>query len=201
MKRLAQGGNVTIAAMSLTAFQELANALDAERSDVHPSEAHGCLSGALCASASYTLREWLDEVLPDAADRDPADPALAGFSSVYATTVELLAEGEMSFEPLLPDDEQPLGPRAEALGLWCHGFLFGFGSTGLARNESMPPDVEEVLADFSQLARAAEDFEADAEEQEGAYAELVEFVRASGQLVYEELAVRRQQLLGGGQTH
>lgn len=187
--------------MSLTAFQELAQALDAERSDVHPSEAHGCLSGALCASATYTFREWLDEMLPDAADRDPAEPALAGFSVIYAATVALLADGEMGFEPLLPDDEQPLGRRAEALGLWCQGFLFGFGSTGLARSEAMPPAVAEVLVDFTQLAHAAEDLEADAEEQERAYAELVEFVRASGQLVYEELAARRQQLLGGRQPH
>jgi uncharacterized protein YgfB (UPF0149 family) len=187
--------------MSSTVFQELANALDTERSDVHPSEAHGCLSGALCASATYTFREWLDEMLPDAADRDPAEPALAGFSVVYAATVALLADGEMGFEPLLPDDEQPLGQRAEALGLWCQGFLFGFGSTGLARNESLPPTVAEVLADFTRLVHAADDSEADAEEQERAYVELVEFLRASGQLVYEELAARRQQQLAGGQTH
>jgi uncharacterized protein YgfB (UPF0149 family) len=187
--------------MSSTAFQELAAALDNERSDVHPSEAHGCLSGALCASAAYTLREWLDELLPDAGDRDAAEPALAGFALVYAATMALLSEGEMGFEPLLPDDEQPLGQRAEALGLWCQGFLFGFGSTGLARNEALAPAVAEVLADFSQLAHAAEDLEADAEEQERAYVELVEFVRASSQLVFEELAPRRRQLLGGGQTH
>lgn len=188
-------------AMSLTAFQELAHALDAERSDVHPSEAHGCLSGALCASSSYTFREWLDELLSDAATREPTDPALAGFSLAYASTVAELAEGEMGFQPLLPDDESPLEQRAEALGLWCQGFLFGFGSTGHARSESLPADVAEVLADFGDLARAAEDLEADAEEQERAYVELVEFVRASAQLVYEDLAIRREHLLGGRQPH
>jgi uncharacterized protein YgfB (UPF0149 family) len=49
-------------------------------------------------------------------------------------------------------------------------------------------NVREILADFKEIARAVGDDAAAGEDDEAAWAELVEFVRVSVQLVFDELA-------------
>ena len=48
--------------------------------------------------------------------------------NVYNSMVRTLVGNDADFEPLLPDDESPLSERADALSLWCQGFLYGLGS-------------------------------------------------------------------------
>ena len=49
----------------------------------------------------------------------------------------------------------------------------------------------ELVRDFTEITRAEVDEGQDAEANEGAYAELVEFVRVGVQLLFEELAAAR----------
>jgi uncharacterized protein len=167
-------------------FDEVAQALAAAGSAVHASEAHGCLCGAACVRRDYGLAEWMDEIFPDGAGRD--DDLLP---TLRARTAAALAGGQMEFEPLLPDDEQPLAARVEALGAWCHGFLYGFGAAGTAGGAQMPDDVAEVLSDLAKFSQAGAVGSESPEVEEDAYVELVEFVRAAVQLVYDELAALR----------
>jgi uncharacterized protein YgfB (UPF0149 family) len=177
-------------------FDAVAQALAAAGSTVSAAEAHGCLCGAVCLRRDYVLAEWLDEILPDAVAS--GDDVLA---ALRTRSVAALGGGEMEFEPLLPDDEQPLPVRVEALGAWCQGFLYGFGSAGTAGNARLPEDVEEVLADLAQISHAgAVDSESEEAEEE-AYAELVEFVRAGVQLVYDELEPLRASQPAAGTSH
>jgi uncharacterized protein len=96
---------------------------------------------------------------------------------------------------LLPADDESLAMRADGLAEWCAGFMHGLGeAAGAASPAALHGEItREVMADFSEIARAglgAGDAETEAE-SEAAYAELVEFVRVSVQLVFEELhAVR-----------
>jgi hypothetical protein len=165
-------------------FDEVAQALAAAGSAVHASEAHGCLCGAACVRRDYGLAEWKDEIFPDGADD-------GRFATLQARTVAALAGGQMEFEPLLPDDEQPLTVRVEALSAWCHGFLYGFGAAGTAGGARLPDDVAEVLADLAKFSQAGAVGSESPEVEEDAYIELVEFVRAAAQLVYDELAAQR----------
>lgn len=166
-------------------FEEVARALAAGASTVHAAEAHGCLCGALCARRDYPLAEWLDEILPDATASATDDPS---FAALHGESIGVLERADMEFEPLLPDDDADLAARAEALAAWCQGFLYGFGAAGTAPQGKLPADVTEVLADLAQLANAgAADGDA-TDDEEAALVELVEFVRAAVQLVYDELA-------------
>jgi len=179
--------DVTIIVMSEPAdFDDVARALAAAGSALHAAEAHGCLCGAACVRRDYGLAEWLDEVFPDGAARD--DSVL---ETLRARTTAALAGAQMEFEPLLPDDEHELAVRVEALGAWCQGFLYGFGAAGTAGRAQLPDDVAEVLSDLTQFSRAGAIGSESAEIEEDAYIELVEFVRAAVQLVYEELATLR----------
>jgi hypothetical protein len=167
-------------------FDDVARALAAAGSTVHAAEAHGCLCGTACVQRDYGLAEWLDEIVPDGPECD------AGvLETLRARTTAALAGAQMEFEPLLPDDVEALAVRVEALGAWCQGFLYGFGAAGTAGGAQLPADVAEVLGDLAQFSRAGAVGSESAEIEEDAYIELVEFVRAAVQLVYDELAALR----------
>ena len=177
-------------------FDDVARALAAAGSTVHAAEAHGCLCGAACVRRDYGLAEWLDEILPDGTARD--DDVL---EALRADTTSALAGGQMEFEPLLPDDERELTARVEALGAWCNGFLYGFGSAGTVGAARLPDDVAEVLGDLAQFSQAGAVGTESPDAEEDAYIELVEFVRAAVQLVYDELAALRASQPSPGTGH
>jgi uncharacterized protein YgfB (UPF0149 family) len=179
--------------MFTVAFRELDRLLADADSEVDAAEAHGCLVGALCAAPAYRVGDWIDEIF-QASDAARLDHASRGaLEALHAETVQALGGGEMSFEPLLPDDDAPLAARVNALAFWCAGFLYGLGVGQLPSLEEVPGEVGEVLRDFADVSRAALDESEPEEASEEAYAELVEFVRAGVQLAYEDLAPFRER--------
>lgn len=171
------------------AYDDVARALSSGVSAVHPAEAHGCLCGALCVRREYSLAEWFDEILPDAGMEPIGDGPL---ECLFEEAAGVLSRAEMEFEPLLPDDETGLAARVEALGAWCQGFLYGFGAAGTAAHAKLPATVSEALGDLAQVSQVGAPGAEAVEVEESAYAELVEFLRAAVQLVYDELAGLRQ---------
>lgn len=166
-------------------FPEVAHVLQSLQSSVAAAESHGCLCGALCTMQEYPLESWLDELVPDAGD-DPADDR-APLRLLFADTLRDLRGDEMEFQLLLPDDDAPLVERAMALSQWCQGFLYGFGIGGEVPREQLSGEVEEVLRDLTHISQASVETGGDAEEEELAYAEIVEYVRAGVQLIHDEL--------------
>jgi uncharacterized protein YgfB (UPF0149 family) len=92
----------------------------------------------------------------------------------------------MEFDPLLPDDDAPLEDRVEALGAWCQGFLYGYGSATEGRRTPPTGDVAEVLTDLAEISRGGATGLDTEEVEEGAYTELVEFLRVGVQTIYDE---------------
>jgi len=171
-------------------FTEIQELLKQERSLAGAAEAHGTLAGCLCATEAYGFEDWLKEILPEGRAGDAATHTLG---ELYANTARALEEPDMEFELLLPTDEEPLDLRTAALAEWCQGFLYGIGAGTIPDAGQLPGDVGEIVRDFIEISRAGVDEEQDEESNENAYAELVEFVRAGVQLLYEELAPARQQ--------
>ncbi|HWO99164.1 MAG TPA: UPF0149 family protein [Methylococcus sp.] len=146
------------------------------------AEAHGMLAGLLCVDSRLDCEQWLAMVFgDDAAELTVAERS--SFAALCDVTRDQLDAFDFSFQLFLPDDESPLVDRARALGEWCQGFLYGVGFR-LGSGE-WPGECSEVLDDFVQLSRLdAEHVEEEADE--GAYAELTEFVRAGVQLIRSE---------------
>jgi uncharacterized protein len=165
-------------------FTEVQRALARAHSVADAAEAHGTLAGALCALQPYTLDNWLSEILPEGR----AAPAEAArLRALYdATSLALRAE-QMGFEPLLPGDDEPLQDRTAALGEWCQGFLYGLGTGKLRDIGSLSGDTAEILRDLTEITHVDVDPADGAENNESAYAELVEFVRVGVQLLFEQL--------------
>jgi uncharacterized protein len=178
--------------MMQVTFREIASVLESAGSQVVAAEGHGCLCGALCTSPDYTLERWVEELI--AIDGDDPEAELAPNAPLrllFADTHRALRGDEMAFEPLLPDDDEPLEQRATALSQWCQGFLYGFGTGKPMRDEDLEGQVEEILRDLSHIAAAAVDVGAAGEDEEEAYAEVVEYLRVGVQLIHDELATAR----------
>jgi len=172
-------------------FPEIARVLQSAGSSVPAAEGHGCLCGALCMSADYSLERWLEEIVPSEEDT-VADEIVQPLRLLFADTVSALRGDAMEFEPFLPDDEVPLEQRTAALSQWCQGFLYGFGSVRAVQAEELPSSIDEILRDLANISRAEVDVGEAGEEQEQAYSDVVEYLRAGVQLVHDELIGLRQ---------
>jgi uncharacterized protein len=187
-----------VAQMQTVAYAEIQQVLDQAHSLTDAAEAHGTLAGCLCASVAYRFEDWLLEILPEGAT---APAATATLQRLYADTSSALVEPQMDFAPLLPADAAPLDARTEALGAWARGFLYGLGTSPIADARALPGEIGEVVRDMTEITRVAVDDAESAESNEGAYAELVEFLRAGVQLLFEELGPLRQVPKSQGQLH
>lgn len=151
------------------------------------AEAHGCLCGLACFFGSRAAPLWLAQ-LPDAEHATGAATAL--LDELAGVTCQALVQGDMSLSLLLPADEQSLSERTTALAGWCAGFMHGLGEA--AGQHAMPQalgsaTMREIMGDLGEIARAACTAGESDMAAELAYNELVEFVRVSVQLVFEEL--------------
>ena len=173
--------------MPATSFDDLDETLRRAGAACDAAETHGTVCGVLCAGVDDDAA-WVAHVLDEASGPEPAQQACRrALTALRDETHALLRGGTLEFEPLLPDDESGLADRTAALGEWCQGFLFGLGLAG-ARIDTgdLSDETGEVLRDVGQIANAG--FEGEGgEEDETAYADIVEYVKVGVQLLYEEL--------------
>lgn len=136
------------------------------------------------------------------ADAPDAGPVVLGdlksaLDALADATAEALDDVAMGFQPLLPSDDESLADRVDGLAQWCQGFnhgLFVAARIADAQLELDSGDTAEIVRDFAELAQAGMDDEPADAGGEAAYAELVEYVRVSVQLVYEELTAARSRV-------
>jgi hypothetical protein len=171
-------------------------------SAVGAAEAHGCLSGALCARERYAAPEWIGELVEPERFVAVDGEARRVLRSLHLETLAALRSQDFAFAPLVPDDDVTLADRVQALADWCGGFLYGLGAGGVGRELETAGDLGEVLHDLGEIARARLDPEDASEAGEDEFAELFEFVRAGVQLAFDELQVLRSaQPRGSAATH
>lgn len=183
-----------ISFMSAPDFREIERQLAGTRALTDLPEAHGTLAGALCSSSGVTLQDWLREVFPEGLAGSAETPML----TVYEWTRHVLESGQLEFQLLLPDDDEPVAIRAAALGQWCQGFLYGLGSNPIPDIDQLPEQVGEIVRDLTAMTRIDVDESESTEDNEQAYSELVEFVRIGVQLLHDELAGVRESATAGG---
>lgn len=157
-------------------MSELEQAAIAASSIISPAELHGLVCGMSSAQPqAFVLSDFI---------------ALAGVDSLADESsvqhfVELALQDftaqEMTFVPLVADDEEPLALRLKGLAEWCAGYLSGFGAAVTEHREGLPPDVQEILRDFASISGLDEAVEGD-EQDESSFAEIFEYVRVASVL-------------------
>ncbi len=149
------------------------------------SELHGLLTGIVVVSEPPTGEEW-QAILARIGFEPLAPEALRLLTEEAEDTAAALADDNLDYAPLLPDDDHPLQERVEALASWSSGVLLGFGLTG----GKIRKDEAEILRGLSDVAGLLYNDEDDDEDGEESYTDLVEFAR----LIPVSLGVGRERL-------
>ncbi len=174
-------------------YGELVELLNRSGSPLPLAELHGGLCGVICASGRDAATSWLAELLDDCGgDMDTLSLLASRLEDLGDETWQSLSGLSMEFFPLLPDDDARIDQRAEALALWCHGFLAGLviGGIDLAGGTTaLSAELSELVSDFAQISQAGADSDEMGDEELGdnSLMELIEFVRVGTQYVFEEL--------------
>lgn len=158
------------------------------------AQAHGLMAGRLAVLGIGAAPGCLAQIMEaseagDALGKELQDLLAAAFESTHRQ----LAERQSGFAPLLPDDSSSLAARTEALAHWSEGYLHGLVSSEHSealRKRLAEEPIAGIIRDLLAITRAAVDADG-GEEDEAAYAEVVEYLRVAAQLVYEELAELR----------
>ena len=176
----------------LPPLADVALAVQCSGLGIAPSELHGALCGWLCGGGENTPA-WLARVLAD--DDLPAPEAGGALDALCQASAGQLEDRGFGFELLLPELDDSLATRAEALFDWCRGFLGGFGLAAGAR-PPLSDEAGEALQDLARLAQAAPEA-GDDEDDAHALAEIEEFVRVAVLLLHGDcvLAARHRQSL------
>jgi yecA family protein len=176
-------------------FDALDHSLAQAGAHAGAAECHGALAGWLASGQGADPEPWLDPMLEEL-DRADAkvERCRKDLLVLHRQVADQLASAELGFTPLLPADETPLATRVGALAEWCEGFLFGLGLAGAAATRG-GEEVREVIGDFSQIARAGMETGEGDEDDEVAYAELVEYLKVGAQTVHDGLQPVRPRRL------
>lgn len=167
---------------SLPTFKELEESLNKTALKLHPSQVHGLVCGVLCGNPS-TSSAW-EELVTGGKDSPKAHDLL---QALHDATAKQLAEFLFELQLLLPSDTDMLPQRAEALTLWCQGFLTGLKLAQIQIVGRSPSEMTEAINDIIEIAKMNYEEVVASEEDEAAYVELVEYVRMAVILIYQDI--------------
>ena len=161
------------------------------------TESHGALCGMLCAQGATEASQWMLHVLGEHEETSKLlQQTGKKLLKIHEISVEQMNASDAEFELMLPDDDESLEMRVEALGTWCQGFVYGLATGGIKEDTVLPEDSKELIRDILEISRAGyvADNEAElateeenTEEDEVAFMEVSEYVRMGILLIYEEL--------------
>jgi yecA family protein len=159
------------------------------------AQAHGLVASRLAVAGLPSAAATLNQVLEGTSEADALrKECVSMLQALWEGTHKSLTERLSAFTPLLPDDEDSAPRRVAALAEWCEGYLHGLVSMqhGDALKKRLAEDpLADIIKDMLQITRASVEEDDDEEESNAAYLELVEYIRVSAQLFYEELADMR----------
>lgn len=164
-------------------FDEIVEALEKTESPLQAPEVHGLICGLLCASSGANKTRWEKLVMGPKKNKKSLEQLLR----LYEATRTELNEFSFEFTLLLPDDETNINQRAEALALFCTGFLIGLKQPGSTIEERMSDDVTDALNDLTEISQVKYDDLSGTDEDENAFFELAEYVRLVVLMIYHEL--------------
>ncbi|GAB3018573.1 UPF0149 family protein [Bowmanella dokdonensis] len=180
-------------------FDELSSLLEQEGISSDAAEIQGIMAGMLGGGMATENREWL-EALADFTNQGEPLPARVReeLLKLYDETCQQLMGADFALSLCLPDDACPINDRGQALVKWVQGFMLGFGlhQADLTRCSE---DVKEALEDFAEISRMDEEMTED-EASEQALFEVIEYVRVSAMLCFNELGRSKTQALKQSKT-
>lgn len=168
---------------NILSYTDLSKSLQKIQPDTHVAQVHGIVCGFLCGTEENENDLW-QMIFPQAKKSNKGEDLL---KQIYEAAYHQLSEFSFEFYLLLPDDETDINLRAEALGLWCQGFLMGLKLANVPLQNHPKDEVNEVLEDIVEISKINFGDIPTNEEDETAYFELVEYVKLSVLMIFHEL--------------
>ena len=164
---------------------KLIAALKAADIPMHPSEIHGAVVGLICGGIGSKTELWIPALLDLINDGQPLSQGLLPIiEDLHKDALDRLADFEFGFSLLLPEEEDSLTTRVEALSLWVQSFLTSIAIAQPKLNKSSA-DVKEVIKDLSEISQIELDISED-DESEDAYIALVDYVQDAVSVCFAE---------------
>lgn len=163
-------------------YHELQRSIETTTLKLHPSQVHGLICGILCGQTD-SQPAWQSLITGE--ESTPKTHEL--LQAMYDSSAKQLKDFLFELQLLLPDDKELLPIRAEALTLWCQGFLTGLKLVNIPIVDREPGEMTEAITDIIEIAKMNYEEVIASEEDENAYVELVEYVRMAVILIYQDL--------------
>jgi len=151
------------------------------------AECHGVACGLLCRRSDASLDAFTGLLGMLELVNDPGTGLRISLEELLNSTRLQLADEEMGLYLWLPGDDETLEDRTMALAQWCSGYLAGLGSSGDDSLAAMSDDANDALKDMQQISAADVTDTDESEEDENAFAEIVEYVRVVVLMIREDL--------------
>ncbi|ALS99513.1 UPF0149 family protein [Lacimicrobium alkaliphilum] len=166
-------------------FEQLGSTLQQAAISSDGAEIQGIITGMLAGGMPVQSEDWLS-ALADFVNQGEKlpDDVRQQIMNLYQQTKDQLMASDFTLTLCLPDDAAPINDRGMALVKWVQGFLLGFG---LHQNDltGCSEDVKEALEDFAEISRMDEKM-SEGEDSEQALFEVMEYVRVSAMLCFNE---------------
>jgi yecA family protein len=169
-----------------TDYEAFSAMLSQENIIVDAAEVQGILCGMLGGGMTADDQSWI-EALSDVVNQGDAfsGKVKTQIVGMFNEICQQYVDPDFTLSLCLPDDASPINERGAALLHWVQGFLLGFG-LHQADLTGCSADVKEALEDFTEIARMDEEM-SDDEESEQALFEVMEYVRITAMLCFNEL--------------
>ncbi|MBE8166876.1 MAG: UPF0149 family protein [Shewanella sp.] len=168
-------------------IEKLMAILMAQGIGLHPSELHGTLVGIISGGVEQTADVWQPLLIELCHDDVPFPSSVQSvLNDLYQDTLNCLDDFEFGFTLLLPEEEETLTARVDALFLWVNNFLSALAIAQPKLNKSSEK-IQEYIKLLSNIFSDGADV-SDDDDSESAYFELVDFVREAAMNCYSEFA-------------
>ncbi len=158
------------------------------------SETHGIVTGLVCGGAARdSVRDALylvagSQRLPD----NTAEAVSQILVELYDATVRSFNNDRFDYELVLPDDENSIVERIDAVAAWCQGFVLGLLQNEDISIEKLDEDSAEIVRDIMAIAEVESlnemvNDDGHAQSDEHSLTEIEQYLRVGAQLVFEEL--------------
>jgi uncharacterized protein YgfB (UPF0149 family) len=179
-------------------YQNVVDVLDCQHRSAFPAEFHGYMCGIICGG-NYTENEagfrMVIDMLQDEGLLSTGSKEIA--AKLMLGTFHQLHDMNCDFKLFLPDDDQSINLRSQALAAWCQNFLSGLGLSGINNKKLQQDDINEAIFDIVEIAKLKCDDLLDEKDEhdEMEFMQLVEYVRVVALLIYTENIVPNNQAI------
>jgi uncharacterized protein YgfB (UPF0149 family) len=169
--------------MSELYFPSLSPSNDEGEGPESTAELQGALCGLLCLNAEASRTAWYKNLYEDF---NPDEDEALDLAALFDDTIQALNSLDFDLQLELPEDDAPIASRVLAMVNWCHGLIFGLGTSGLTDETELSDDCKEYISDVISISQIDID-ETDDSDTDTNFEELVEYLRMGLFLLYGEL--------------